>query len=341
MKIVSARVDRTLLPAVGPLPPRAALLLTLTAADGTRGRGLAVLGGEGPAPSAARLQATAGTLVGLTTEAAQVRFPTLAGSLPPPLRAALDVALLDLQGRLERRPLHRLLGAEPAAEGVPINVLLPYGDFAAIARAADRARERGIGTVKLKVARRAGPETEVSWIARLRERHGGALAIRADANGRFDPAGARRFAEWLAPHRPEYLEQPVGARELFDLGPLAVPLAADESLAEPEAARRLREAGTVRIAVLKPLRLGGPRACLALARTLAAAGFALVVTHAFDGAIGFAAAAETALALPGPLLACGLDPEPLGLSGRIPQDGGHRIVPHGEPGLGLSTELGP
>ena len=90
--------------------------------------------------------------------------------------------------------------------------------------------------------------------------------------------------------------------------------------------------------VLKPTLLGGMCACLALARDAAARGLSVVVTHVFDGPVALAAAAELAAALPGRVLACGLDRHG-GLAAwpdvAIPQLGPDYVASAGRPGLGL------
>jgi hypothetical protein len=68
--------------------------------------------------------------------------------------------------------------------------------------------------------------------------------------------------------------------------------------------------------VLKPALLGLGR-CLRLAEAGAARGLGLIVTHAFDGDLGFAAARALAAALPAEPWPCGLAPHP-GLARRWP-----------------------
>jgi L-alanine-DL-glutamate epimerase-like enolase superfamily enzyme len=84
-------------------------------------------------------------------------------------------------------------------------------------------------------------------------------------------------------------------------------LAADESLAHPEALRTLLESTpTVRILVLKPMVLGGLLPTLALAREAARRGLEAYVTSSLDGVIARAGAAHLAAALPSGRYASGL-----------------------------------
>ena len=90
-----------------------------------------------------------------------------------------------------------------------------------------------------------------------------------------------------------------------------VPVALDESLQGGDSlVTSLLEAGVCQALVLKPMALGGILRCLHLARLAARHGVGVVVTHLFDGPVALAAATELALALPGRVLACGLDLHP-------------------------------
>jgi L-alanine-DL-glutamate epimerase-like enolase superfamily enzyme len=133
--------------------------------------------------------------------------------------------------------------------------------------------------------------------------------VRLDPNGTWTREQARRALEHLAPHAPELIEQPVAAGDLEGLRALArgpVPLAADESLALPAGRAALVAGELTPIAVLKPMLLGGLRACARLARAAAPAGVRSYVTHTFDGPIASAAGAQLAAALCDGTLACGL-----------------------------------
>ncbi|RMG47159.1 MAG: O-succinylbenzoate synthase [Acidobacteria bacterium] len=344
MVIDAAAFAGVTLPPAGPLPARRAFVLRLEA-HGAVGVGIAVPAPGREAAARSQLADLCRSLPGRRLTVADPRPPELGPDLPiepdrARVRAALDTALLDLAGRIAGLPVHRVLGGRPPKGGLAYNALLPAGSTRELLAAAERALARGVATLKLKIARR--PESldgELEALARLRSAIGPSASLRVDANGRLDPPAAAGAAARLAEIGVEYFEQPVAPRLLWDLPAFPVPVAADESLEESEGAARLRNPGPVRVAVLKPAHLGGPRACLALARVARAAGIGVVVTHAFDGPIGFAAAAETALALPGPTPACGLDPEALGERFDPPQIRGPRVVPHDRPGLGLGEEI--
>jgi o-succinylbenzoate synthase len=229
------------------------------------------------------------------------------GPLPGAARCAVDAARLDLEGHRRALPAWRLLAAGDAPR-VALAALLS-GDSEADWRAsAERALSRGVRTLKAKVGRPGRFAEELSALRAIRALAGDAVALRLDANGCWAPAAARERLRALAEIAPEFVEEPVAGGDLDALGEPPVPLALDESLLSPRAAFPRHAA----VAVLKPMLLGGPRACFALARSLVAAGIDLTVSHTWDGPLGLAAAAATAFAIaaawPGRLRACGLSP---------------------------------
>lgn len=214
-------------------------------------------------------------------------------------RFALETALLDWLGKRRGRGIAALLGAADAAtRTVPLAALV--GDLAS-ARA---AHARGIRAFKLKIAP-ATFDDDLALAQALRAEFGDAIALRFDANGRLAAADAPARLQRLARFAPEFVEEPVPFDALLRIAAAPVALAADESLARPDAWPAL--ATVCRVVVLKPTLLGGIAACLRLAQDAAERGLAATVTHTFDGPIALAAAAELAVALPVPPLACGLD----------------------------------
>jgi hypothetical protein len=193
----------------------------------------------------------------------------------PAAEFARFAARLDDEGRRTGRPAHALLGAR--RDRLPLAALVT--DLAG----AEGAVARGIAALKVK---RADwdllPELRARWPA---------IELRLDANGAaVDACALARFA-------PVYIEE----------GPPPY-TALDESLQrldDAEVEARLA-AGAVRALVLKPTTLG-PARCFALARRAAAHRIPVTVTHTFDGPLALAAAAALALALPGQVLAVGLD----------------------------------
>jgi L-alanine-DL-glutamate epimerase-like enolase superfamily enzyme len=261
---------------------------------------------------------------------------------------AFETALLDLAGQRLGRPLAALLGTPRG--GVPLSALIDQIDGAspsALVRSARLASERGLRTLKCKIGRPGGFEEELAGLWAVRDALGDTVALRLDANQSFPHEEVRQRLAALAPLGPELVEEPIAGglqsispmrlAELADL----VPLAADETLQRAEfrtALGPLLATGQLRALVLKPMALGGLSSCLQLAREAAGQDVALVVTHLFDGPVALAATAALALALPGRVLACGLDRHP-GLAAwpvvDLPGWGAATLTPCERPGLGL------
>ncbi len=326
---------------------RRGALLTLTDRDGRAGQGEA-----SPLPGYSRetldeaCDALDGVLARLDEGALDDPLGALDApwvrALPGSARFALETALLDLAGRRRGVALHALLGGGEVRGRVAVSAYAGAALDASLVDDARAALGRGITTVKVKLTG-AGDlfEREVASLVALRRALPGAWRLRLDLNGAWSVAEATpaRFAA-LAAARPHFVEQPVAAGRLRELGWCRVPWALDESLSDEGdtgyAMARGPSGGCV-AAVVKPA-VHGLVGALAHARRAHDAGLGVVVTHLFDGPVALAAACELALALPAPW-ACGLDRHP-GLAAWPPVDLPQRcdprfVTPSGRAGLGL------
>lgn len=247
----------------------------------------------------------------------------------PQALAAVDMAMWDLAGRRERRPVLELL-TDRRPSRVEVNAVVGAGDPAACAARAREAIEAGFGCVKVKV----GDAQDVERVRAVREAIGDRAAIRIDANGAWSVTEAVKALNAMAAAGIELAEEPVhGVKELRDLrGRVSVPIAADESASEPGAL-----GGDVADAVcLKVSASGGISALLAQAELARAGGALVYVASTLDGPLGIAAAVHCAAAL-GVSLPCGLatlDRFPDVAPGVLAPQDGSIAVPTG-PGLGV------
>ena len=308
-------------------------LLTLTAPDGTRGRGdcfpLPACGTENRSLASA-------TLAGLPTA-----FPTpekvddLLDRLhrTPAVRCALDTALLDLQCRLEGRPLRQRLHPA-AANSVAVNAL---GGPACDARMPDPAWP----VVKLKLGHRAW-RRELDCLEKLvTERPG--IRLRLDINGAWNQAQARAALKTLEKFPVDLVEEPLAKPGLATLTRLqahtSLTLAMDESL-HRLGVNRVLARPPVRALVVKPLAVGGLRRAFALCRRAIRAGLRVIITTAGESAVGVVATAQLAAAVEA--LAPG-ETHGLATSSWLARDlaapppiiGGRMVLSH-QPGIGVS-----
>lgn len=152
-------------------------------------------------------------------------------------RAALDMAVMDWNGKALNVPLYRLWGLDP--QDMPLTSMTIGIDTPEVVRQKTReASDYGVLKVKL------GGEGDRLMIQAIREVSD--QVIRVDANeGWHDRETAIREIEWLAGQGIEFVEQPMPADRFQDMVWLKarspLPLMADESFTKSEDFPRLAE----------------------------------------------------------------------------------------------------
>ncbi len=265
----------------------------------------------------------------------------------PSARFAVETALLDLVGQRLDRPVWSLLcGEAMVPESVPLSGLITSVEAHDAAKQARGAYDRGLRTLKLKVGRSGRLDDELAVLAAVRAAVGIETALRLDANGTLPLEDLDATLARLAAFGPVLIEEPVGCGALSRLPGSPMPIAVDETLRAPEGWSTVEHLATKKLLaaiVLKPMVLGGALACLDLGRRAADLGVAAYVTHLFDGPVARAAGAHLALALPGQVLACGLDRHAaldVWPSSKTATLGSATITAHPAPGLGLAPWTG-
>ena len=257
--------------------------------------------------------------------------------LPPPAKAAIEMALFDLAGKASFTPVWRLLGAE-SAEPVPCNATLVAGPAGEVAADAERWAALGFSSFKLKL----GTGDDVAQVRAVREALGPEARIRVDANAAWSPSEANGVLRMIEPLDVELVEQPVaGLREMAEITAATnILVVADESVADAKDAQRAARAGACDATTVKLSKVGGIGEANGVAAHLP-----IYLSSALDGPVGIAAAAHAAQALsfagPAAGLAHGLATQLL-FSETIASRGceldGERLsVPDG-PGLGVEID---
>ena len=233
-------------------------------------------------------------------EAVLIRGPAGWGEFSPFAEYPPEVAARWLASGLESActPL-----PAPLRTTVPVNVTVPA---LAPAMAADLVIRSGAKTAKVKVAEPGQDEFEdLARVAAVREALGPNGAIRVDANGAWDVAGAVERIGRLAQFGLEYVEQPVATipemRKVREA--VGVLIAADESVRSATDPLEAAVAGAADIYVVKVQPLGGVARTLSLAQSV---GLPVVVSSALETSVGMAAGVRAAAALPELDYACGL-----------------------------------
>jgi O-succinylbenzoate synthase len=180
---------------------------------------------------------------------------------------------------------------------------VPAGAVVGLAPDLDTLVERvailvAAGYVRVKVKVRPGWDVEPLGVLR---RTFATLELQADGNGSYTEDDAIALAP-LADLGLTCLEQPLPADDLAGAARLrrrlGVPLAADESASTPSGVEATLRAGAADVVVVKPARLGGLQAALAVHGRCAAGGVGLMAGGLLEAGLGRRALVAVA-ALPG------------------------------------------
>jgi L-alanine-DL-glutamate epimerase-like enolase superfamily enzyme len=209
--------------------------------------------------------------------------------LPAPAKAAVEMVLFDLAGRISETPLWRMLRGETSAP-LRCNATLAAESPRQLAAEAVGWKERGFETFKLKLG--IGDDTERARA--VRDAVGPDARIRVDANGAWSTARAVAVLDEIEPLGIELAEQPTtGLREMAAVAAAtAIPIAADESVTSAKEATRAVQAGACRLATVKLSKVGGIGPAGAIAAQVPT-----YLSSSLDGPVGIAAAGHAAEAL--------------------------------------------
>jgi len=122
--------------------------------------------------------------------------------------SGLDIALWDLAGKAEGKPLSDLIGPRRRHAVPAYASLLPIGDPAAIASECKQALAKGYRAIKLH-------ETTVDAVAAARDAIGTDVPLMVDMNCPMNAADAMAFATACRPYAPLFIEEPVWPPEDF------------------------------------------------------------------------------------------------------------------------------
>jgi L-alanine-DL-glutamate epimerase-like enolase superfamily enzyme len=204
-------------------------------------------------------------------------------------RAAFDLALHDLQGKLLGRPVYQLLGLRRA--GPPTTWTIWLGDPDDMARRAGKVDPR-FRRLKLKLGGRDGLDVE-----RVRAvRAATTLPMQVDVNEGWEPDEALDNLRQLAPFDVQYCEQPLAAAAMRGNDELKrespIPIYADENchtLADVAECARFAHGINVRLA-----KSGGIREGVRMVHAARALGLGCMLGCMLESGVGIAGGAHIA-----------------------------------------------
>jgi L-alanine-DL-glutamate epimerase-like enolase superfamily enzyme len=212
------------------------------------------------------------------------------------VKAAIDNALYDLNGKVLGIPAHQLLGGKVqdgyVVEGVGYGLSLD--DPERLAAKARKAVEHGYRQLEFKAGDAQDAARDVERLRLVREAIGQDVALKIDFNGFYDTKTAIRIIRAMEPFGVQWIEQPAKYWDLEGLAEVrrsvGVTVVADEPVDDEHDLMRLIRAGAADAIHIKPTIKGGLTTARKLLWLAEAAGLQIVPGTSAPSGVGMAAA---------------------------------------------------
>ena len=256
-------------------------------------------------------------------------------------RAAVEMAVWELASRARGVSLAELLGGTRGRVETGISLGIQEGP-AQLAEKALAARDEGYRRVKLKIA----PGMDVAYVEAVRAAVGDDTPLSVDANAAYTPADTEHLRK-LDAFGLVMLEQPFAPGDLVRHAvlqrSLETPICLDESITEPERAADMVVLGSGRIINIKPGRVGGFTAALAIHQVAAEHGIPVWCGGMLESGVGrahnIALASLPNFRLPGDLSPSRRYWERDIVSPEWTMEDGLVSVPAERPGMGVDIDI--
>lgn len=207
-------------------------------------------------------------------------------------KAAVDIALYDLLGKMYKTPVYKLLGGNDNL--YESDLTIGIDDPNIMGMKAKGFAEEGYSFIKVKV----GIDTyqDIKRVKRIREAVGPNVKIRLDANQGWNAKEAVHVIRKLEEYDIELVEQPVPRYDIkglaFIRNRVDVPIMADESVFSTEDAMRLIKEEAVDLINIKLMKAGGLFNAKRICDLAEAANIECMVGCMIESRIGITAAAH-------------------------------------------------
>lgn len=216
----------------------------------------------------------------------------------PGIKAAFEIALWDICGKLSQQPVCHLLGKFRDEFFTDLTIFLDTPEVMA-----EKAKEivgRGFKVIKVKVGQ--APDLDVRRIEAVRAAVGPNINLRIDANQGWKAAEAVLALKQLEHCRLEFCEQPVpywdweGLKFVRDHSP--IPIMADESIESPHDAIQAIQRNACDMVNIKLMKAGGIWNSMRIANIADAANLPCMVGCMSETKLALTAAAHIVAACP-------------------------------------------
>ena len=256
-------------------------------------------------------------------------------------KAAVDIALHDLWGKILGKPLYALLGGR--AREIETDYTISLNDPEVMAKDSLEAVQEGYSALKIKVG--SDFQKDMVRLREIRSAVGKDVLLRVDANQGWTPKQAIRTISFFEDEGfdIELVEQPVKAHDFEGLkyvtDSVETLILADEAVFSPRDAFTLLSMRAADLINIKLMKTGGIRNALAVCAMARACGVECMIGAMMETKISVTAACHLASAMPvitradlDPPILCASDPVEGGAIYR-----GSRVTPADGPGLGISN----
>src|SRR4051812_36508222 len=218
-----------------------------------------------------------------------------------PAKAAVEMALWDIAGKVANRPVYDLLGGK-VHEQVFIRWGLAFGPPGAGVEEIASWIEKGVRTIKVKIGR-PGTALDEEMVKAVREGSPAHINVMVDANSGYRTAlQAVQEIERLEQYNLQLVEQPIHRKRLADLAfirhHISTPILADESMRHWADAYDVARMGAADALGIYVSEAGGMLPAINAAAIGEAAGLVVTIGSQCELGIGTAAMAHAAVCMP-------------------------------------------